>query len=414
MRSSPLSASTGLSGARAWPAPAVRAALLAALLATLLAGCASPPRWIATSGPSRAQVAEAAQPPQGAASAPVRLVDLDEAQVRRLAARPSGASFADQFAPAAAAAAAASAGVGPGDALEVSVWEAPPALLFGGAVLDARAPARSGATSFGEQVVGADGTIQVPFAGAVPAAGRSPAEIGAEIARRLVGRANKPQVLVRVTRNATATVTVVGEVARSLRMPLTPRGERLLDAIAEAGGTRQPVDKVTVQLTRGERVAALPLDQLIRSPRENIALAPGDVVTVQFQPLSFTALGATGRNAEIPFEAQGISLAQALARAGGVQDARSDARGVFVFRFEEAQALEGGAAAGPTTPDGRVPVVYRVDLTDPSAFLRAQSFAMRHQDVVYVANAPSAELQKFLNILTAAVFTAQGIGNLGQ
>lgn len=38
------------------------------------------------------------------------------------------------------------------------------------------------------------------------------------------------QVLVRVTLNATAKVTVVGEVSNSARVPLTARGERLLDA----------------------------------------------------------------------------------------------------------------------------------------------------------------------------------------
>ena len=52
------------------------------------------------------------------------------------------------------------------------------------------------------------------------------------------------------------------------------------------------------------------------------------------------SLGSTGRNEEINFEAQGITLAQALARAGGLNDARSDARGVFIFRFEPKAALD--------------------------------------------------------------------------
>ncbi|MDH5537979.1 MAG: polysaccharide export protein, partial [Rhizobacter sp.] len=292
---------------------------------------------------------------------------------------------------------------------------APPALLFSGAPLDTRVGAKGGATTFADQMVSLEGSIDIPFAGTIVVVGMSPQQIGAEIAQRLVGRANRPQVLVRVTRNATANATVVGEVAQSVRMPLTAKGERLLDAIASAGGVRHPVDKLTVQITRGDLVLSLPLDQVIRSPRENVPLAPGDVVTVHFQPLSFTALGATGRNAEIAFEAQGISLAQALARAGGVQDARSDARGVFVFRFEDALGVtDEQRRAGPTTPDGKVPVVYRVDLTDPASFLVAQSFPMRNRDVVYVANAPSAELQKFLNILTASIFSVQGLTNLGR
>jgi polysaccharide biosynthesis/export protein len=376
------------------------------LAAAGLAGCGTPPQWVATSGPSREQVTAAASQ----APTAVRLIDVSDAVARRLAALPEPALFSQQW----AGAPVAVHGVGPGDALEVSVWEAPPALLFGTGTLDSRAVARSGAATFPEQTVSAEGTIDVPFAGTIPVAGKSPQQIGADIARRLEGRANRPQVLVRVTRNASANVTVVGEVTQSVRMPLTAKGERLLDAIASAGGARQPVGKVTVQVTRGERVLALPLERVIQSPRENVALAAGDVVTVLFQPLSFTALGATGQNAEIGFEAQGISLAQALARAGGVQDARSDARGVFVFRFEDARAVTDEQRAGPTTADGKVPVVYRVDLTDPAAFLVAQSFPVRNRDVVYVANAPSAELQKFLNILTASIFSVQGLSNLGR
>jgi len=379
------------------------AALLAALL---MAGCASPPKWVAASGPSREQVAAAASP----ASSAVRLIDVNETVARRLGALNELTLFSQQL----SASAASVQGVGPGDALEVSVWEAPPALLFAAGPLEARAGARSGATTFADQMVSVEGSIEIPFAGTIAVAGKSAQQIGVDIARRLDGRANKPQVLVRVTRNASANVTVVGEVVQSVRMPLTAKGERLLDAIASAGGVRQPVGKVTVQITRGERVLALPLDRVIQSPRENVPLAPGDVVTVLFQPLSFTALGATGQNAEIAFEAQGISLAQALARAGGVQDARSDARGVFVFRFEDANGVTDEQRAGPTTPDGKVPVVYRVDLTDPVSFLVAQSFPMRNRDVIYVANAPSAELQKFLNILTASIFSVQGLSNLGR
>ena len=197
-------------------------------------------------------------------------------------------------------------------------------------------------------------------------------------------------------------------------MPLTAKGERLLDAIAAAGGVRQPVGRMTVQITRGETVQAMALDAVILDPRQNIILQPGDVVTALYQPLSFTALGATGKNEEIAFEAQGITLAQALARAGGVQDARADASGVFIFRFEEPAMLAAADNNVPTTPDGRIPVVYRLDLKDPRSFLVAQGFRMRNKDVVYVANAPAAELQKFLNILTAVVFTGTGLSAIGN
>ena len=139
------------------------------------------------------------------------------------------------------------------------------------------------------------GTITVPFVGALRVEGQTLQQVEAAIAERLKGKANQPQVIVRLVRNASSTVTVVGEVGRSMLMPLTPRGERLLDALAEAGGVRQPVNKMSVQITRGDRVVTLPLETVIQDPRQNIPLRPGDVITALHQSLSMSVLGATGR-----------------------------------------------------------------------------------------------------------------------
>ena len=184
-----------------------------------------------------------------------------------------------------------------------------------------------------------------------------------------------------------------------------------MDALAAAGGVRQPVTKMTLQLSRANQVAAMPLDAIIRDPAQNIVLKPADVITLLYQPFSFTVLGATGRNEEVNFEAQGISLAQALARAGGLQDARADVRGVFLFRFESPQAMAPDGATLAASSD-RIPVVYRLNLADPALFFVAQNFPVENRDVLYVANAPAAELQKFLNILTASVYSIINIKGL--
>jgi polysaccharide export outer membrane protein len=286
--------------------------------------------------------------------------------------------------------------VGAGDMLEFSIWEAPPAMLFGGAVGGLNAgPSTTRATTFPEQMVSRDGTINIPFAGHISVAGHNPQWIEEEIVNRLKDKANQPQVLVRVTRNATSNITVIGEVNSSTRMPLTAKGELLLDALAAAGGVKQPLNKMTLQVTRGDTVQSLPLEMIVRDPRQNIALQPGDLISALYQPLSFTALGATGKNEEINFEAQGISLAQALARAGGLNDNRADARAVFIFRFEDLSALD-WRATPMTTPEGKVPVIYQINLQDPSTFFVAQNFAMKNKDLVYISNSPAAEMQKFI------------------
>jgi polysaccharide export outer membrane protein len=186
-------------------------------------------------------------------------------------------------------------------------------------------------------------------------------------------------------------------------MPLTPHMERLLDAIAAAGGVRQSVTKVTIQVTRGNEVQALPLDAIIRDPRQNVPLQAGDVVTALYDPFSFTALGASGKNQEINFEAQGITLAQALGRAGGLLDAQSDARGVFIFRLERRGPPAWPGDARPALDELR-PVIYRFNLRDPNGFFLMQSFAVDNHDVLYVSTAPVADLQKFLNLVFSVVY----------
>jgi polysaccharide export outer membrane protein len=386
--------------------PIITRACTLTAIAAALTGCAtSNTSWLPTSGPDAGQVRGATDSERLPA---IRIVDIDSNVARRLLVKRKLSLFSETFMPTGQV----SYKIGAGDIVEVSVWEAPPAMLFGGIALDPRAgPATTRVTTFPEQMVNSDSEINVPFAGQIQVAGRTPNEIEVEIVKRLKGKANQPQVLVRTIRNNTSNVTVVGEVVNSTRMPLTGRGERLLDALAAAGGVRQPINKMTLQITRGSRVQALPLETIIRDPGQNIVLQPGDVITSLFQPLSFTALGATGKNEEVNFEAHGITLAQALARVGGLQDARADARGVFVFRFESPEVLDLAGDGEQPTPDGKIPVIYRADLKDPATFFVAQNFPIHNKDVLYVSNAPAAELQKFLNIVGSVIYPVISVQN---
>ena len=304
--------------------------------------------------------------------------------------------------------------VGVGDSLEVTIWEAPPALLFGGGMFNTRndtSPQTSRPGSLPEAVVGPSGTITVPFAGQVPAAGRTLQQIEQSIVGRLRGKANQPQAIVRIARNTTANVSVVGEVATAGRVPLTPRGERLLDVIAQAGGTKQPVDRVTVQVTRGDTTATMPLQAIVKDARQNIILQRDDIVTALYQPNSFTVLGATGKNEEVRFEGVGLSLSQALGRVGGLQDMRADPKGVFLFRWEDEARIRGLLNSQTPLADGRVPVVYQVDLKRPETLFAAQKFAMRNGDVMFVSNSPAADFQRFVNMLASSVLPGLSVLN---
>jgi polysaccharide export outer membrane protein len=360
-----------------------------------LSGCGTFPDWLPTSGASRQQVQE--DHDSGRVEG-IQLVDVNDTLARKLAESKRLGQFSDTF----PGAAPNNYLIGPGDVIEVTIWEAPPAMLFGSqAAASGSAPANVG-TSTGvklpAQMVASDGTISIPFTSRIPVSGRTTEQIEASIVSHLKGKANQPQVLVAVTKNNASNVTIVGEVNTSGMMPLTPKGERLLDAVAFAGGLKQPVSHMAVQLSRGHVTATMPLDSIIRDPGQNVMLKPGDVVTALFQPQTFSVLGATGKNDEIPFEAQGISLAQALARSGGMNDNRADARGVFVFRFEDAKLVD-NKDPSVKSANGTVPVIYEINLRDPAAFFVTQNFPIQNHDVIYVTNSPGAEFRKFLSYI---------------
>lgn len=376
------------------------------VLALTTSGCSS----LGGSGPSTAKIARAGR--ASGANAGIQVVNLDDGIVRQVLVANHSRSFAEALGNVAPVGSA----LGPGDILQISIWEAPPAVLFGASASansNATGSVSTGATStLPEQMVDRSGHIRVPYIGAVRVLSLTPSQVEKDVARRLNGIAHNPQVMVRVVKNVSANVTVIGDTTNSARVPLTSKGERLLDVLAAVGGTRQPVSKTTVQITRANVVVTMPLQQVAQEPSQNIVMQADDVVNVMFQPYSFTALGAVGNNAEIPFEGTGLTLAQALGRIGGLRDDRADVRGVFIFRLEDPSALPLGLAeTAPRTLEGKVPVIYRLDLGNPASFFLAQSFPVLNHDVVYVSNAPGVDLVKFTNIISSMAFSFVNLKN---
>ena len=351
-------------------------------------------------GPSRKEVVKAV----AQTSLPgVRIVDVNEQVAGQL--NVESGDEKDVFARDFSGAAPVGTTVGVGDTVEVTIWEAAPPALFGTAILDAGTGSgsvvqTSRANTLPGFLVGPAGTITVPFAGEIPAAGRTVHEIEREIVRRLQGRAHLPQAIVRISRNVAATVTLLGDVKQPGQIPLTPHGERVLDALSEAGGTNQPLDRMTIQLTRGGIVRRMAAEDIVADPSNNVVLKTGDVVTALYEPNSFTVLGAAGKNDEVRFEGTGISLSQALGRVGGLRGDTADPRGVFIFRWQKPAGIPGDprASAGQG-----VPVIYRIDLKQPETYLAAQKFEMRDGDLLYISNSPVSDFQRFLGLLGSSI-----------
>ena len=375
------------------------------MFSTVLSACSLLP----ASGPSTGKVVALGQ--QNEANIPdVELVDVNADVAASLYQAQVGQSLA-QLGEGYASVGA----IDVGDMLDITIWEAPPAVLFGGA-LSSTGSGNAQQTKLPEQMVSSSGTISVPFIGDVSVLGKTPVQVQNIIKGRLKKMANQPQVMVRMVQNNAANVSVI-RAGNSVRMPLTAAGERVLDAVAAVGGSTANVQDTNVQLTRGNVVRTIALEDLVAHPRQNILLRRGDVVTMITNPSTFTSMGAVGRAQQIGFSVKGLSLAEAVGRMGGLQDYSADARGVFVFRYaplselppeKQSKWVEKGYG-----DRAEIPVVYRLNLADANSMFWMQRFPVKDKDVVYVSNAPMAEVRKFLSFVFSPVVSgANSINNL--
>jgi polysaccharide export outer membrane protein len=360
------------------------------------------------SGPSRDAMTESGTPTAEAPETSFALIEVDPSSLSILshyAAPGLRHYFGDGRPP-------ATQPIGIGDSLQITVWEAAAGGLFSTPAVD-RGSTGSRSAVIPDQVVGRDGSVTVPYAGRVQVAGRTQQDVEAVIVERLRGKAIEPQALVTVGRNVSNTVTVTGEVANGARIPLTLRGDRVMDVIASAGGYHSPVHETFVSLTRGGRTARAPLQALLDNPSENIFVRPGDILTVERTPHTFTVAGATGVNAVVHFDARGVTLEEAIGKAGGLQDMRADPDGVYVLRYEPASIARAYPAVSPQLlVGGAAPVAYHLNLRDPKALFLARRFAMRDKDILFVSNAPLTEIGKFFQMFSTVTGPALQGGSI--
>ena len=353
------------------------------------AGCSTVP----SPGPSRMAVLD-----QGAqANAPYLIVPISDFSIERLSKFP-GPSLYGKFGDYRSALEQV---VGVGDTLNVTIFEAAGGGLFSQPVSSDQQTG-SHSAELPPQIVQQDGSITVPYAGRVNVVGRTTPQIEKEIVAKLTGKAIEPQVVVTLDKNISTSVSVTGEGVNGARVPLSARGDRLLDVIADAGGIKVPAYESFIDLSRGGKTVRVPYQTLINSPKENIFARPGDTITVVRYPLTFTAVGATLYNAVVPFDAVGISLEEAIGKAQGLVDERADPEGVFVLRYEPISIARGYPGITPAQAAlDLVPVVYLINMREPESLFRARRFAIHDKDIVYVSNSPFSDLQKLFTLISS-------------
>jgi len=305
--------------------------------------------------------------------------------------------------------------VGVGDTLNISVFEAAPGGLF---TPGQAAGARPGNfVDLPAQAVDQKGSIYVPYAGEIPAAARTIPDIQQAIVARLRNRAIEPQVVVSLNQQHSSVVSVLGDVNTPGVLALNSVGERLLALIARAGGPKYEAVETYVTLQRDGRRVKVLLSHVVHDPRENIFVRPNDVIFLTRESPTFTALGALnqnvfGFNSEIPFDVETLTLAQAMGKAGGLNDQQSDPGEIYVYRYEDRAFLAKLGVDTTRFTFDRIPTIYHLNLRDPSGLLLAAGFQMRTKDVMYVANAKVVDYYKLLTLINNTAATASNTANV--
>ncbi|WP_425348621.1 polysaccharide biosynthesis/export family protein [Pararhizobium arenae] len=303
--------------------------------------------------------------------------------------------------------------IGVGDLLKVTIFEAGSDGLF--------STSESKQTTL-DLVVQPNGAASIPYVGQVKFAGKTLEQARQTILDALVKKAVEPDVIVTSVGTASRNVTVSGAVARSAVVPLNLVPETINEVIAKAGGPVGQPYETYVTLVRGKKTGTALLKNVIENPSENIFVRPGDQVYVMQDPRTFTVLGAVKTNRRIEFGATDLNLLEAVALAGGGADTRVDAKGYFVFRYEEpdiVMSLLGterfnAMLSKGMQPDnvGRYPIVYRLDMSKPDSLIVGQTFPVKSRDVIYVSRHPSVDLVKFLGIVARPIGIASSASNV--
>lgn len=356
----------------------------------LLSGCGG---FLPTSGPLSTEIGGE---PTKTDRREYVVIDVNQSVIRSLnVGGPSGISRLHK-------AVAPKTKIGVGDVLHVTVFEAGEGGLF--------------ASKEGRQValpnlqVDQQGFISLPYAGQLKAAGQTPNDLQKMIVTRLEGRAIQPQAVVAISSTESNTFVLAGDVEKPGRYPLSTIGDRVLDVVAKAGGSRHPAREIYVTFERGQERGTQQLEKIIEDRRENIFVHAGDRIYVSHDPKRFSVFGAIHKPGVYVFPSSQVNVLEAMANAGGLIDERADATGLFIFRYEPEALVRqikpnlDGGSFGPT-----IPTVYRISLRDPGSYFYARGFLLRDKDVVYVANSAAVEVAKVLRLIDLGT---RSVGNI--
>jgi polysaccharide export outer membrane protein len=353
-----------------------------AVLSTLLTSCAivpgqhmqSPPTLAVSSTPDGA-VKEAEQ-------IPIQAIDLN--LIRQLNAGDGQMALANQLN---LFAKPGPYKLGPGDVLQITVWDHPElAAALGQQVQNSRP-----SDPIQGFVIDGNGNLNFPYLShPIHAAGKTIEQVQREVHSDLSKEFREPQVTVRVASYRSAQVYVDGEVRAPGGQAINDIPMTLTEAINRSGGFTSNADRSRLILTRNGTSYPIDLTLLIRNGKnpQDILLQPGDMlrVTGRDENTAYVMGEVNKPIAATPTTDGKLTLSEALSQAGFINQATANPRQLYVIR-----------------EDNGKPQVYHLDSSSPVSMLLSNQFELQPKDVVYIDNGPLVRFNRVLSLLLPAI-----------
>jgi polysaccharide export outer membrane protein len=283
----------------------------------------------------------------------------------------------------------------PGDVLRVMVADS---VAEGGLF----APLATGGTVFEHIRVDSQGSISLPYGGRLKVRGLTLSEVEALIRKKLAPITTDVQIQVGLTGDLSGSVLVAGAVKSPGRFSALEGPLTLLDAINRAGGPIMEPHLIRVVVRTGKAAYNFNYEDLLAG--KNQVVPPGAEIVLERARKRFVAMGSVGDPGLHDLPSNNPSLLEVLGSVKGLNEAKADASGVFVFRLTDPDA-DAPAGSGPRAE------VFRLNMKEPAAMFIARQFLVQPEDAIFVTNAAVYEWQKIITPIVQVLVLGRTINN---